>query len=211
MPMLDLLYPSNETALLVIDPYNDFLSEGGKLYDQIKDVAQTVGLFDNLREITKAARSVGIQVFIVPHHRSHEGDYGNWKHKNPTHVVSDRLKTFAAGTWGGEWHPEFGPHPGDVVIKEHWSQSGFANTDLNEQLRQHGIEKIILVGLRANTCLESTGRFGMELGYHVTLVKDATASFSMEEMHAAHEVNGPMFAHEILTTSEVISNFVTAA
>ena len=112
---------------------------------------------------------------------------------------------------GGEWHPDFGPHPGDVVIKEHWSQSGFANTDLNEQLRQHGVEKIILVGLRANTCLESTGRFGMELGYHVTLVKDATASFSMEEMHAAHEVNGPMFAHEILTTREVISNFVTAA
>jgi nicotinamidase-related amidase len=34
------------------------------------------------------------------------------------------------------------------------------------------------IGLLANTCVESTGCFAMELGYHVTLVKDATAAFS---------------------------------
>jgi len=44
------------------------------------------------------------------------------------------------------------------------------NTDLDAQLKQRGIEKIILVGFVANTCIESTARFGMELGYHVTLV-----------------------------------------
>ncbi len=66
-------------------------------------------------------------------------------------------------TWGGEWHPEFGPKPGDIVIKEHWAQSGFANTDLDQQLKQHGIRKVILVGFIANTCVESTGRYAMEL------------------------------------------------
>jgi len=44
------------------------------------------------------------------------------------------------------------------VVLEHWSQSGFANTDLDAQLNQRGIEKIILVGLIANTCIESTAR-----------------------------------------------------
>ena len=58
--------------------------------------------------------------------------------------------------------------------------------------------------LVANTCIESTGRFGMELGYHVTLVKDATAAFSREAMHAA-QVNGPTFAHAILTTAELLA------
>ena len=57
----------------------------------------------------------------------------------------------------------------------------------------------------ANTCVESTARFGMELGYHVTLIKDATAAFSHEGMRAAHEVNGPTFAHAILTTEELLS------
>jgi hypothetical protein len=36
--------------------------------------------------------------------------------------------------------------------------------------------------------MEATARLGMELGYHVTLIKDATAAFSHEGMHAAHEV-----------------------
>ena len=69
----------------------------------------------------------------------------------------------------------------------------------------HGIEKIILIGMLANTCIESTGRYGMELGYHVTLVKDATAAFNQEAMHAAHSINGPTYAHEIVTTSEILS------
>ena len=60
---------------------------------------------------------------------------------------------------GGEFHPEFVPHEGDVIVLEHWAQSGFANTDLDSQLKQHGIQKIMLVGMIANTCIEATGRF----------------------------------------------------
>jgi nicotinamidase-related amidase len=59
----------------------------------------------------------------------------------------------SAGTCGGEFHPEFGPREGDVIVLEHWAQSGFANTDLDSQLKQRGIQKIILVGMIANTCI----------------------------------------------------------
>ncbi len=44
----------------------------------------------------------------------------------------------------------------------------------------------------------------MELGFHVTLVRDATAAFSKEMMHAAHELNGPTYAHSIMTTRELL-------
>ena len=57
----------------------------------------------------------------------------------------------------------------------------------------------------ANTCIESTGRYAMELGYHVTLVRDATAARTMELMHAAHDLNGPSYAHAILKTSELVA------
>ena len=66
---------------------------------------------------------------------------------------------------------------------------------------------MVLIGLLANTCMESTGRFAMELGYHVTLVRDATAAFRPEMMHAAHELNGPTYAHAIVTTAEVAAAF----
>jgi nicotinamidase-related amidase len=129
---------------------------------------------------------------------------------NPSQIRAKEDQDFAAGTWGGEFHPEFGPCDGDVIVFEHWAQSGFANTDLDSQLKQRGIQKIILVGMIANTCIEATARLGMELGYHVTIIKDATAAFSHEGMHAAHEVNGPQFAYTILTTKELLSLPTTA-
>lgn len=60
-----------------------------------------------------------------------------------------------------------------------------------------------MIGLLANTCIEATGRFDMELGDDVTLVKAATTAFTCEVRHAAHESNGPRFAHAILTTEEL--------
>jgi Isochorismatase family len=53
------------------------------------------------------------------------------------------------------------------------------------QLKQRGIQKIIFVSMIANTCVEVTARLGLELGYHVTLIKDATAACSDEGMNAA--------------------------
>ncbi len=197
-------YRPESTALLFVDPYNDFLSEGGKIYPRLKPVADAVGLLDNLRRLDGAVRAAGIPVVIVPHRRWEPGDYEDWDRPNPTQQRIMGQHHFARGEWGGEWHPDFAPRPGDIVVKEHWGQSGFANTDLDFRLKQKGIRQVIVVGLLANTCIESTARFAMELGYHVTLVRDATAAFSQEMMHAAHDLNGPTFAHAILTTAELI-------
>ncbi len=203
--MADAKYESARTGLLLVDPYNDFLSEGGKLWPRVKGVANEVGLLDNMRTLTAAIRKAGIQIFIVPHHRWEPGDYEAWDHPTPYQLASGKAQGFAKGSWGGDWHPGFAPQPNDIVVKEHWGSSGFANTDLDFRLKQQGIIKVILIGLVANTCIECTGRFAAELGYHVTLVKDATAAFSQEAMHAAHEINGPTFAHRIVTTSELIA------
>ncbi|HLZ66910.1 MAG TPA: isochorismatase family cysteine hydrolase [Aliidongia sp.] len=203
--MVETAYPRERTAFLLVDPYNDFLSEGGKIYPHLKPIADEVGLLDNLRALDGAVRAAGIQVVIVPHHRWEPGDFEHWDHPNPSQRRIMQGHHFARGEWGGEWHPDFAPKPGDIVAQEHWGQSGFANTDLDMRLKQKGITHVILVGLLANTCIESTARFAMELGYHVTLVRDATAALRPEMMHAAHELNGPTFAHAIRTTAELIA------
>ncbi len=198
-------YEPARTGLLLVDPYNDFLAPEGKLWPYAKEVAESVNMLSNLQTIVGSVRDLGNQLFFVPHRRWQLGDFAKWKHVNPTQLAAARRQSFAKGSWGGTFHDDFQPMEGDVVIKEHWAQSGFAITDLDYQLKEHGIERIILIGMLANTCIESTGRFGMELGYHVTLVKDATAAFSRDAMHAAHQTNGPTFAHAILTTSELLA------
>jgi nicotinamidase-related amidase len=115
-------------------------------------------------------------------------------------------KVFEDGTWGGEIRHEFEPQPGDVVAQEHWCSSGFANTDLDLLLKRHGISKVIVVGLIAHTCVESTVRFAAELGYDVTVVKDATASYSEAEMHSALDIGMPNYASAIVTAAEIVDS-----
>jgi nicotinamidase-related amidase len=110
------------------------------------------------------------------------------------------------GTWDGEIRSEFAPQTGEIVALEHWGSSGFANTDLDFQLTRHGIHQLIVIGLIAHTCVEATVRFAAELGYEVTVVKDATADYSDEEMHAALDVNIPNYASATVTTDEIVAS-----
>jgi nicotinamidase-related amidase len=202
--MTNVAYENDLTGLVVIDPYNDFISEGGKVWDRLKGVAEANQCVPHMRQVLDAARAAGVRVFYALHHRYRPGDYETWKYIAPIQRAAWSRRTFEYGTWGGELRPEFEPQPGDIVAKEHWCSSGFANTDLDLLLKRHGIHRLIMVGLIAHTCLEATVRYGAELGYEVTVVKDATASYSDAEMHAALEVNIPNYASAILTADEVV-------
>ena len=72
------------------------------------------------------------------------------------------------------------------------------------QLKRHGIHQLIVVGLVAHTCIEATVRFAAELGYDVTVVRDAVADYSDEMMHAALEINLPNYASAIVTAKEAV-------
>src|SRR5262249_46349303 len=131
-------------------------------------------------------------------------DYETWKYIAPVQKAAWARKTFEYGTWGGEIRSEFEPKPGEIVASEHWCSSGFANTDLDLQLKKHGIHRLIVIGLIAHTCVEATVRFAAELGYDVTVVKDATADYTDEAMHAALDVNIPNYASALVTTREIV-------
>ncbi|MCI0388694.1 MAG: cysteine hydrolase [Acidobacteria bacterium] len=207
--MAKLTYEKEITALLVIDPYNDFISEGGKVWDRLKVVAEANNCVPNMLQVLNAARMAELRVFYALHHRYRPGDYETWKYIAPTQKAAWLGKTFENGTWDGEIRREFEPQSGDIVALEHWCSSGFANTDLDLQLKKHGIHQLIIIGLIAHTCVEATVRYAAELGYEVMMVKDATASFSDEEMHAALDINIPNYASAIVTTKQVVDSITS--
>jgi nicotinamidase-related amidase len=201
-----LTYECEYTGLLIVDPYNDFLSKGGKLYELSRSTLEAHDVVEHMRQVLAAAHAASVQVFIAPHHRWRESDlHLRWKTVVPVQAATARGRVFADGTWGGSFHPDFEPHPGDVVAQEHWLSSGFANTDLDLQLQKLGIRKVIVIGMRANTCIDSTIRFAAELGYEVTLVKDAIGSFGQPEMDAALQFNFPAYANAIVSTEEIVA------
>jgi nicotinamidase-related amidase len=202
--MAKLTYNKPLTALLVIDPYNDFISEGGKIWDRLKGVAEANQCVPHMMQLLDAARKSDIRVVYALHHRYRPGDYETWKYIAPIQKAAWSRKTFEYGSWGGEIRRGFEPRPGEIVAQEHWCSSGFASTDLDLQLKKHGIHQLIVIGLLAHTCVEATVRYAAELGYEVTAVRDATASFSDVEMHAALDVNIPNYASGVVTTNEVV-------
>jgi ureidoacrylate peracid hydrolase len=202
-------YVKHRTALLVIDPYNDFISEGGKLWARLKAVAESNSCVPHMLQVLNATRKAGLRVFYALHHRYRTGDYETWEYIAPIQKAAWSRKTFEYGTSGGEIRPELAPQPNDIVALEHWCSSGFANTDLDFQLKQHGIHQLIVMGLIAHTCVETTVRHAVELGYRVTVVRDATASYSDEQMHAALDINLPNYASAIVTASEVIESIAS--
>ena len=115
-------------------------------------------------------------------------------------------KSFEYGTWVGEIRTEFEPKPGEIVATEHWCSSGFATTDLDLQLKKHGIHQLIVIGFIAYTCIEATVRFAAELGYEATVVRDATADYPDQEMHAALDINMPNYASAVVTTTEIVDS-----
>ncbi len=203
--MIDLSYERDITGLLVVDPYNDFISEGGKIWPRIQAVAEANNCVPHMLEVLTAAREAKLPVFFAMHHRYREGDYENWKYIAPIQKLAWNRRTFEFGTWGGEFKAEFVPASGEVVASEHWCSSGFANTDLDNQLKRRGIHRLIVIGLIAHTCIEATVRFAAELGYDVTVVKDAIADYSDEMMHAALVINMPNYASAIVTTEQVVA------
>jgi nicotinamidase-related amidase len=81
--------------------------------------------------------------------------------------------------------------------------------NLDFLLKQHNIDHVVIMGIRANTCIDTTARYAVELGYHTTLLKDAMAAYSWEEIKATVEVNFPAYGHTLLSTEEFINTLNT--
>ena len=115
--MTKLIYNTQLTALLVIDPYNDFISDGGKLWDRVRAVAEANGCVPNMLQVLNNARKAKLRVFYAMHHRYRPGDYETWKYVAPVQRAAWRRKTFEYGTWGGQIRAEFEPEPGEIVAR----------------------------------------------------------------------------------------------
>ncbi len=196
-------YPRGRTALVIVDATNDFISEGGKAWPQVRGVAEAVGTLPNMKRVLETARNLGLHVLHAPM-ETQPWDYEPWLHRTPSHEAMNHAQLFQAGTWGAEFHPDFVPAAGEVVVTPHKTFDALHGTDLGTQLQQRDVDHLILCGLTTNTCVDSTGRDAVEQGFDVTFVSDAVATFTMEMHRATIEQNWPRYAHHILTTDELL-------
>jgi len=197
----------SNTAILLIDPYNDFLHENGKLYPLMAESIKDTDTITHILELVKAARTHKIPIYYGLHQPSRAGNFDGWKHMMAVHLSQQEGHAFEEGSFGGTVFAGMEPslENGDVVVSKHWSSSAFQNTDLNYQLRQREITKVVIAGCTTNHCVESTARYAYDLGYETTLLTDATAGFSTKLKDAATELIWPLFASKVMTVGEYVA------
>jgi ureidoacrylate peracid hydrolase len=194
------------TALLVIDPVNDFLSEGGAAWDLTKTVVTKHDVVAHLRQAIGAARDHGVPVLFAPMAFTAE-DYDDQQLQRRSGVnrLMFERKMFLAGSWGADFHPDLQPEEGEVVLEPHKGMDVF-ETDLPEHLGRLGTAHLVIAGMAANQCCESTGRHAMEHGYDVTFLRDAIGADNIAAYEAAVRVNYPLIGNAVLD----VTQFTTA-
>lgn len=148
---------------------NDFILEEGSLY--IGEKGKEIILFIQKRRQYFRQKN-DLIIYICD---SHSSDDQEFKLFSP-HCVK--------GSWGAEIIAELKPEKNDIIIKKR-RYSGFFQTDLDLTLREKGIRELELVGVCTNICILYTAASARMLDYHVTVWKDAVASFNQEAHHFA--------------------------
>lgn len=88
-------------------------------------------------------------------------------------------------TTGHAFKDEARPMPGELVFRKHVN-SAFIGTELEAHLRANGIEALVVVGLTTDHCVSTTTRMAANLGFNVTVVEDATATFERRGPDGTH-------------------------
>ena len=196
------------TALFVTDPQNDFLSEKSPIWDVIGPTVTKNQVVEKEKKLKALAKEIGIPVFYSTHMYTPK-DFEDWKSLNGIDKIMFENKMFLEGTWGHDYHPELKPDSNTVVMNPHKGLSNFWTGDAVIQLRQYGIETIILYGMSANMCIESHARDAIENGFDLIIVADATAAAG-EAAYEAALTNFEFLAHEVVTTEQIIKRLKSA-
>lgn len=203
------------TAIVIIDPQNDFLSPEGVAWGVVGASVTENNTVANIEELMKAAKKYNLLLAISPHYY-YPTDHG-WKFEGALEKLmhdinmferSDPLNLEGFVGSGADWLEQYKPyieHSHTVVCSPH-KVYGPENNDLILQLRKQGIDKVILAGMSSNLCVESHMRELLEHGFEVAVVKDATAGARVPEGDGYQSalVNFRMIANTVWTTQEVL-------
>ncbi len=191
-PMITPPLAPKSTALLVMDIQTtvvDMIPGDGPAL-----LARTASLLD-------AARASGTRVvYVVVAFRP---GYPEVSPRNQSFSAIRETGRFIAGTPSTEVHPTLAPRPDEVTITKH-RVSAFAGTDLDQILRAHAIDTLVLAGIATSGVVLSTLRHAADADYRIVVAEDACADRDPEVHRVLMEKVFPRQA-TVVKTAEVVA------
>ncbi len=203
------------TAIVITDPQNDFLSPKGVTWGLVGKSVTENKTVENIEKLFKIADKKGLTVFVSPHYyysHDHQWEHGGALEKAMHGMgMFDRkgaLTTESFENSGADWLNIYKKYinNGKTIVSSPHKVYGPETNDMILQLRKRGIDKVILAGMSANLCTEAHMREFIEQGFEVQVVSDATAAAQLPGLdgYKAAMTNIRMIAHAVRTTEETI-------
>lgn len=210
-------FSSSDTALVVIDPQNDFLSPDGVTWGLVGDSVTENQTVEHIEQLFQAAKAEKYQTYVSPHYYfptdktwQFGGTIETLMHEINMFDRTGQLTTDGFAGSGADWLDRLEKYieDGETIVTSPHKVMGPESNDLSLQLRKRWIDKVVLAGMSANLCVEAHMRELVENGFDVTVVKDATAAANHPDLgdgYAAALVNFAFIASQVLTTDEAVS------
>ncbi|MDW6026136.1 isochorismatase family cysteine hydrolase [Mesorhizobium sp. BAC0120] len=149
-------------------PDSEITGKYGYYFDRLKSV-----VIPNMQRLQKGFRAAGIEVlYTTIESLTKDGRDRSLDYKiTGFHVPK--------GSWDGKVIDEIAPGEDEIVLPK-TSSSVFVSTHIDYLLRNLGVKQLVLSGVVTDQCVESAIRDACDLGYLVTLVPDACATYSQE-------------------------------
>ena len=157
----------------------DFDSRYGWFFDHIE-----AATLPNMARLQSACRAAGVEVtYTVIENLTQDGR---------DRSLDYRITGFNVpkGSWDSQVLDAIAPQ-GDEIIFPKTSSNVFVSTNIDYVLRNMGKRQLVVSGFITDQCISSAVRHACDLGYLVTLVSDACASYSAERhTRALAEIRG---------------------
>jgi nicotinamidase-related amidase len=210
-------FNKQDTALVITDPQNDFLSPDGVTWGLVGGSVEENGTVQHIDDLFSAAKQKGYEVFISPHYYfptdkgwKFGGTVEKMMHEIGMFDRTGALSTEGFAGSGADWLEQYKPYieDGKTIVASPHKVYGPETNDLSLQLRKRGVSKVILAGMSANLCTEAHMRELLEEGFEVAIVADATAAAIHPELGDGYQsalTNFRFIANAVMSTEEAVS------
>ncbi|MDH3240600.1 MAG: cysteine hydrolase [Alphaproteobacteria bacterium] len=189
------------TALLVVDLQRGFMDPavGHSV------VPEAVEIVPNVNALARTVRETGGSVVFIRMVASVEV-MRTWTVYYEDLTLKERrarrLDSMGEGRPGHALWPELEVGPADIIVdKTYFSAFMPGSSDLEGQLRDRGVDTVLVTGCVTNTCCESTARDAMMHNFRTVMIADANAARS-DAAHNAALQNFYLSFGDVMTTAE---------
>ena len=187
-------------ALVLIDFQESFCREGGSSAPEVAREVRARGTLAHARRCLDAARTRGDLVVFV--HLAFDVKHRNRTNRTFRFDEHERARRYMAGSADSTIVSELAPSADELVLAK-GSVGPFASTILDAVLRVANVQHLAICGVATHLAVESAARDASDLGYKVSVIRDACAAPAELHDHSLDKVL-PAFA-EIITSSDFIA------